>query len=240
MSTPMSSAAITPAARITSATDRASEELVHAWLLIGADRIIAASAELTELDARIGDGDHGINLRRGMTAVRDRLLDADVGHPAHLLQIAGRLLVSTVGGASGPLYGTLFLDAGLALADAPGTALDLADALTAGVSGIGRRGRSTTGQKTMLDTLVPAMETLRAELRAGRDLVQATTRAAEADSAGCEATRGMVAQRGRASYLGDRAIGHLDPGAVSSLLLIEALATAAAQPPASTPTDTRR
>jgi dihydroxyacetone kinase-like protein len=240
MSTPMSSAAITPAARITSATDRASEELVHAWLLIGADRIIAASAELTELDARIGDGDHGINLGRGMTAVRVRLLDAGVGPPADLLRMAGRLLVSTVGGASGPLYGTLFLDTGLALADAPGTALDLADALTAGVSGVGRRGRSTTGQKTMLDTLVPAMETLRAELRAGRDLVQATTRSAEAASAGCEATRGMVAQRGRASYLGDRAIGHLDPGAVSSLLLIEALAMAAAQPPASTPTDTRR
>jgi len=237
---PTNSTATTPAARITSATDRASSELVHAWLTTGADRIIAASVQLTELDARIGDGDHGINLGRGMTAVRQRLGEVRAGASDELLRMAGRLLISTVGGASGPLYGTLFLEAGQALADAPGTPVGLADALSIGVAGVGRRGRSTVGQKTMLDTLVPAVETLGAELRAGHDLAHAATRAAAAGSAGCEATRAMAAQRGRASYLGDRAIGHLDPGAVSSLLLIEALALAAAQPPASTPADTRR
>lgn len=236
----MSSTGTTPAVRITNGTDQASDELVHAWLLIGADRIIAASAELTELDARIGDGDHGINLGRGMAALRGRLLDAGVGPPADLLRMAGRLLISTVGGASGPLYGTLFLEAGLALADARATALELADALTTGVAAVGRRGRSTTGQKTMLDTLVPAVDALRGELRAGRDMLVATTRAAEAAAAGCETTRLMVAQRGRASYLGERAVGHLDPGAVSSRLLIEALAVAATQPAASPPTDARR
>ena len=236
----MSSAATSRAARITNATDRASDELIHAWLLIGADRIIAASAELTELDARIGDGDHGINLGRGMTAVRERITQAGVGPPADLLRMAGRLLISTVGGASGPLYGTLFLETGQALADGRGTPLELADALAAGVAGVGRRGRSTVGQKTMLDTLVPAAEALRGQLRAGRDLDEAMTRAAEAGSTGCEATRAMVAQRGRASYLGERAVGHLDPGAVSSRLLVEALAVAAVQPPASTPTATSR
>jgi dihydroxyacetone kinase-like protein len=230
----------TPAARITNATDRASDALVRAWLLIGADRIIAAASELTELDARIGDGDHGINLGRGMTAVRDRVLAADPAPAADLLRAAGRLLISTVGGASGPLYGTLLLDTGQALSDAHASPLDLADALVTGVDGVGRRGRSTTGQKTMLDTLVPATGVLGAELRAGRSLTDATARAAEAGAAGCEATREMVAQRGRASYLGERAVGHLDPGAVSSRLLIDALAEAAAQLPASTPTDASR
>ena len=236
----MSSAATTPAARITNATDRPTDALVRAWLLIGADQIIAASAELTELDARIGDGDHGINLGRGMTAVRARLVESAGGSSADLLRVAGRLLISTVGGASGPLYGTLFLDTGQALGESPVTAVDLADALTSGVASVGRRGRSTTGQKTMLDTLVPAVEALRAELRAGRDLSDAAARAAEAAAAGCEATRLMVAQRGRASYLGERAVGHLDPGAVSSRLLIDALAEASAQPPASTPTGASR
>lgn len=237
---PRSFTATLPAARVTNATDRTSDELVRAWLLIGADRVVAASAELTDLDARIGDGDHGINLGRGMAAVRDRVLADDAGPAADLLRMAGRLLISTVGGASGPLYGTLFLDTGQALGDAPGSALELADALVTGVEGVARRGRSSTGQKTMLDTLVPATETLRDELHARRDLVEATARAAAAGAAGCEATRGMVAQRGRASYLGERGVGHLDPGAVSSRLLIDALAAAAAQPPASTPTDASR
>lgn len=229
-----------PAARTTNATDRATDALVRAWLLIGADRIIAAAAELTELDARIGDGDHGINLGRGMTALRHRVLAADAGPAADVLRMAGRLLITTVGGASGPLYGTLLLDTGQALIDAAGSEFELADALVTGVEGVARRGRSSTGQKTMLDTLVPATETLRDELHARRALVAATARAAEEAAAGCEATRGMVAQRGRASYLGERAIGHLDPGAVSSRLLIDALAEAAAQPPASTATNASR
>lgn len=225
----------------TSPTDPPGHALIHAWLLGAADSIIAASGELTELDARIGDGDHGINLGRGMAAVRARLADGDPGGPAGLLAMAGRLLVSTVGGASGPLYGTLFLEAGQALQRTGWGASELAEALATGVAAVGRRGRSAAGQKTMLDTLVPAATTLRSELVARQDLAGAASRAAAAAAAGCESTRDMVAQRGRASYLGERAIGHLDPGAVSSRLLVEALAAAAgAQEPASTSTDPSR
>ena len=231
-----------PAARTTNATDRSGGLLVRAWLLIGADRILAASAELTQLDARIGDGDHGINLGRGMAAVRGRLADVEEGGPGGLLTMAGRLLISTVGGASGPLYGTFFLDAGGALGGDRWSPVAFGEALIAGVAGVGRRGRSTVGQKTMLDTLVPAVATLRDELHAGREMAEAARSAAAAGATGCESTRVMVAQRGRASYLGERAIGHLDPGAVSSRLLVEALATAAAgaQEPASTPANARR
>jgi dihydroxyacetone kinase-like protein len=173
-----------------------------------------------------------------MALVRDRLLaDTSLGEPAgELLRRAGRSLVSSVGGASGPLYGTLLLESGDAMlgTGAVTEPLALAEALLRGVSGVGRRGRSRVGQKTMLDTLVPAVDRLRAEVAGGRDLPVAAARAAEAAADGCESTRGMVAQRGRASYLGERAIGHLDPGAVSSRLLVEALAEAAAQLPAST------
>lgn len=176
-----------------------------------------------------------------MAAVRARLADGDPAGPADLLTMAGRLLVSTVGGASGPLYGTFFLDAGQVLRDTGWGVAELGEALVAGVAGVGRRGRSAAGQKTMLDTLVPAVATLRAALLAGHDLAGAASRAAEAAAAGCASTRDMVAQRGRASYLGERAIGHLDPGAVSSRLLVQALAAAAgAQEPASTPADVRR
>jgi len=218
--------------------------MVRAWLLLGAERVIDAASELTELDARIGDGDHGINLGRGMILVRERILaGGSVSEaPGELLRLAGRSLISSVGGASGPLYGTLFLESGnalLAARDAP-EATAFADSLEHGVAGVGRRGRSTVGQKTMLDTLIPAVTCLRDELAAGRGLSAAAARAAEAAAAGCESTRGMVAQRGRASYLGERAVGHLDPGAVSSRLLIEALAEVAAQPPASTSAGARR
>lgn len=233
-----------PAARTTTATatDLRSDELVLAWLLLGTERIIAASGDLTELDARIGDGDHGINLGRGMTVVRDRIGAGGHASSAELLRLTGRVLISSVGGASGPLYGTLFLESGnvLSAADGPVGDLDLADALLSGVAEVGRRGRSTVGQKTMLDTLVPAAATLRDAVRAGSPMAVATARAADAAASGCEGTRLMVAQRGRASYLGERAIGHLDPGAVSSRLLIEALATAAAQLVDSTPTAASR
>ena len=188
--------------------------------------------ELTELDARIGDGDHGINLARGLTLVRDASARAHAAQSAaDLLRDGGRLLVSSVGGASGPLYGTLLLETGAALAGADRFAA-LGPALVVGVGGVARRGRSTVGQKTMLDTLVPAAEAL----ASGGPPLEAIGRAITAARIGCESTRDMVAQRGRASYLGERAVGHLDPGAVSSRLLIESLGIAAGldQPPAST------
>lgn len=227
-----SSAATSHEARITTRTDAARVVPVRAWLILGAERIIEAAPELTELDARIGDGDHGINLGRGMTVVRDRLVaGAGRDEPAdELLRLAGRSLISSVGGASGPLYGTLFLETGDAMLGTEATRpVGFAEALVRGVSGVARRGRSTVGQKTMLDTLVPATARLRDEVAGGHDLATAAARAAQAAADGCASTRDMVAQRGRASYLGERAIGHLDPGAVSSRILIEALAEAAAQ-----------
>lgn len=241
MSTRTSSTATTPAARTTTTDDPTLAPLVRRWLIEAADRIIAAAPELTELDARIGDGDHGINLARGMSLVRDAARDAAAGESGgDLLRRAGRLLVSSVGGASGPLYGTLLLEVGEGLAAAPSVA-SIGPALVGGASAVGRRGRSTVGQKTMLDTLVPAAEAL-ARVVARGDLAAAVARAVEAAREGCESTRPMVAQRGRASYLGERAIGHLDPGAVSSRLIIEALATAvgSAQPTASTSTGPSR
>lgn len=189
----------------------------------------SAADELTALDARIGDGDHGINLARGMGLV---LLVLDAAGPAaeadELLRRAGRQLISSVGGASGPLYGTLLLETAEGLGHGSGAGASLGEALRRGVDGVARRGRSTVGQKTMLDTLVPAAEALARALEEGSTLADAAARASRAASAGCESTRPLVAQRGRASYLGERAIGHLDPGAVSSRIVIEALAAAAA------------
>lgn len=218
-------------------TERGAGPLVRAWMLGAATRMIDAADELTELDARIGDGDHGINLARGMAAIREALLqDAEPDEPADLLRACGRRLISTVGGASGPLYGTLLLEAADGIEAGGGSVDALGAALARGVAGVARRGRSSVGQKTMLDTLVPAAEALREALGEGCEPEEATQRAAAAGAAGCESTREMVAQRGRASYLGERAVGHLDPGAVSSLLLVDALAAAAAdQPPTSTP-----
>lgn len=224
----------TPAARITTTADEALGSFVRAWLRAAADRIIAAAPELTELDARIGDGDHGINLARGMTLVREAAADAPAAvSGADLLRRAGRLLVSSVGGASGPLYGTLLMETGEGLES--GRLDAFGAALLRGTAAVGRRGRSTVGQKTMLDTVVPSAEAL----LAGGGVPAAVPAAVEAARRGCESTRRMIAQRGRASYLGERAVGHLDPGAVSSRLLIEALAAALAalaphQAPAST------
>jgi dihydroxyacetone kinase-like protein len=217
---------------------------VRRWLLEAADRIVEAGPELTELDARIGDGDHGINLARGMALVRAAVAGAAPDEAAgDLLRRCGRLLISSVGGASGPLYGTLLLELGDALGPDARVA-SIGPALVSAGAAVGRRGRSSVGQKTMLDTLVPAADALAAGLSGG-SRQPAFASAAEAARAGCESTRPLVAQRGRASYLGERAVGHLDPGAVSSRILIEALAAAAAegtddQLPASTSTGPRR
>jgi dihydroxyacetone kinase-like protein len=199
--------------------------IVAAWLRHAGDAIIASAAELTELDARIGDGDHGINMRRGMEAVAAELnaAEAEAG-AAELLRRSGRRVISVVGGASGPLYGTLLIATADALGDHPAGVGDLAHALEEGVAAVGRRGRSTLGQKTMLDTLVPAAAKLASTLGAGGTDADAGVAAVEAARAGRDGTRDMIAQRGRASYLGERARGHVDPGAASSLLLIEALA----------------
>ena len=207
--------------------------IVRAWLRRAGDDLIASTVELTELDARIGDGDHGINMRRGMEAVAVVLAaaHADDG-AADLLRSAGRRLISVVGGASGPLYGTLLIATADELGDGASDVGDLAVALEHGVAAVGRRGRSEVGQKTMLDTLVPAAAALRSSLGSGESAADAAAAAVAAARAGRESTRDMVAQRGRASYLGERARGHTDPGAASALIVMEALAAALVDQPA--------
>lgn len=233
---PTSSLATLPAGRIDIPTDFPLGPLVRDWLCLAADRIERAAPELTELDAQIGDGDHGINMSRGMALVRSAIEAATDDTAAALLGLSGRLLVSSVGGASGPLYGTLLLEAGDGVEGSADPATALGVGLERGIAGVGRRGRSTIGQKTMLDTLVPASAAWLSAVAGGNDLVQVAGLAAAAARSGCERTREMVAQRGRASYLGERAVGHLDPGAVSSLILIQALADAVRDHrPAATP-----
>jgi dihydroxyacetone kinase-like protein len=210
-----------------------SGALIVRWLRLAASRIATERAYLTELDAAIGDGDHGINLERGFVALEARLAVGDVatagGGP--LLVMAGRTITGTVGGASGALYGRALLRAGAALEALPGgsvaTSAHLAAIVRAAVDGLSALGRSRPGEKTMLDALVPAVQALEAAGTAGLDLVSAIGRAAAAAESGASATFPLLATKGRASYLGERSIGHLDPGAVSSALLLRALADVA-------------
>jgi len=181
-------------------------------------------------------------MRRGMEAVAEVLATADHGAgSADLLRGAGRRIVSVVGGASGPLYGTLLIATADELGERPSTAADLARALEHGVAAVGRRGRSQVGQKTMLDTLTPAAAALGSSLRAGASAAEAAEATVAAGRVGRESTREMIAERGRASYLGERARGHLDPGAASALIVVEALAAALVdQPAASAPAGASR
>ena len=188
--------------------------------------------ELTELDAAIGDGDHGINLERGFTALRARLRDGADGNAygGQLLDLTGRTLVSTVGGASGPLYGSFYLELATALQGLDVAAADaFGDALRAAAAAVGRRGRSSTGEKTMLDALVPAAEAWVREAASGASLSSCAAAAGKAAAHGRDSTRDLVATKGRASYLGERSRGHIDPGATSATLLVGALADAARQ-----------
>jgi dihydroxyacetone kinase-like protein len=195
------------------------------WLRTFADAVNEHADELTALDSAIGDADHGANMRRGMTAVVGKLDAAPDAAPAALLKTAGTTLVSTVGGASGPLYGTLFLR----MASAAGDHEELdpagfAAALRAGLDGVVARGKAATGDKTMLDALVPAVDALDAALADGSGLGEALRKAADAADQGSDATIPLVARKGRASYLGERSAGHRDPGATSTALLINAAA----------------
>ncbi len=212
-------------------------EVIDAWLRLAADRIHDQAAALTALDQAIGDGDHGTNLDRGFTAIRG-LLDAgrpegddDQAVAAARLRIAGRTLISTVGGAAGPLYGTALLRAAGAVAGAEpggGAGASAVAALDAAIGGIQQLGKATTGEKTMLDALVPAVEAGRAAVAAGSDGAAVVDAMATAAEAGALATIPLLATKGRASYLGERSIGHQDPGATSASLLLRALADAAA------------
>ena len=198
---------------------------ITAWMGEIAAAVRAESEYLTQLDAAIGDGDHGINMNRGFDAVGKALAVQDGNlPPGQLLTIAGKTLVSTVGGASGPLWGTAFRRAGRALGNAEtfdGEAL-LA-ALDAGVDGVIDLGAAAPGDKTMVDALQPAVDALRGGLEAGAPLDSALAAAAAAAEDGARATVPLQARKGRASYLGERSIGHQDPGATSAALVVRAL-----------------
>lgn len=202
-----------------------SVESVSAWLRRFAELVTANKDHLTELDSAIGDADHGTNMARGMEAVVSQMDQANTVDA--LLKKAGLALVSNVGGTSGPLYGTFLMKMGMttgSFAQVPAEAFG--EALQAGLDGLVARGKTELGDKTMVDALAPAVEAFRASI--GDGLASASRAAQAAAREGRDATVPMVARKGRASYLGERSAGHLDPGAASASYLMDALAEALA------------
>jgi len=194
------------------------------WIRAFAAAVAENEEELTRLDSAIGDADHGANMNRGLKAVLAKLDGAPPAGPSALLKQTGMTLVSTVGGASGPLYGTFFLRMATAIGDADPVDKKLfAAALRAGVEGVVARGKAEAGDKTMYDALAPAVDALDAAL-GGEDTSGALQAAADAAAQGRDATVPMLARKGRASYLGERSVGHQDPGATSATLLLQAAA----------------
>jgi len=200
---------------------------IRSWLSLFAEEVAANRDLLTTLDSAIGDADHGANLDRGATAALAAIAGVEQSSPGVLLKTTGMTLVSTVGGASGPLYGTFFLRMAGSTGDAE--SLDgpaFAAALRAGLEGVVARGRAQAGDKTMYDALAPACDALDGALADGRELADALSLAAAAADAGRDATIPMLARKGRASYLGERSVGHQDPGATSAALLVSTAARA--------------
>lgn len=188
-----------------------------------AERIIDNKDFLTELDREIGDADHGVNMARGFQAVLEKV-PQDNDNIGEVLKKTGMTLLSTVGGASGPLYGTAFMEAGKAAAGKESLeAGDVPVILNAVIAGIQKRGKAVRGEKTMLDALIPALESFTEKMEASSDLSEAMDAACAAARDGVEFTKTIRATKGRASYLGDRSIGHQDPGATSATLIMEAV-----------------
>ena len=187
-----------------------------------AKRIEAEKNFLTELDNEIGDGDHGINLARGFKAVDEKLptfADKDIGA---ILKGVGTALVSTVGGASGPLYGTAFMKAGnVCKGKMEITEADFVAALDAAINGVKMRGKAVEGEKTMLDALCPAYKAIKVGIDGGKNLIDALADGVDAAAKGVEYTKTIIATKGRASYLKERSLGHQDPGATSSLFMLQ-------------------
>ena len=207
-------------------------EVFRAWIVSAAGVIEANRDHLTQLDAAIGDADHGINLARGFTAVLVALdaPGAKTATPGAILTVTGNTLISKVGGASGPLYGTAFRRAGKALADAGDVdSPALAAALEAALAGVQQLGAAREGDKTMVDALAPATRAFSKAIADGAAPDDALSVLAEAAQAGAAATVSMQALKGRASYLGPRSVGHEDPGAASMALILGALRDVAAQ-----------
>jgi phosphoenolpyruvate---glycerone phosphotransferase subunit DhaL len=205
---------------------------MEGWIRTFAEQVARHKAHLTDLDAAIGDADHGINMDRGMRAVAEALEGTSPGAADELFKLVGMTLVSSVGGASGPLYGTFFLRLGAACGPVAELApQDFAKALRAGNEGLVARGKPELGDKTMFDALHPALEALDRALGAGESTASAFDAASEAAARGRDATIPMVARKGRASYLGERSVGHQDPGATSAALLLQSAAAAFAATP---------
>src|SRR3954454_6550785 len=208
-------------------TEQVDVEAMIRWIRMFAEQIAGHRELLTQLDSAIGDADHGANMARGMTAVVATLDRSTPASAAALLKQVGMTLVSTVGGASGPLYGTFFLRMATASGEVP--ALDspaLAKALRAGLDGVVYRGKAEAGDKTMFDALAPAIDALDSALSTDAPLREALGAATRAAENGRDATIPMLARKGRASYLGERSVGHQDPGATSATLLVAAAANA--------------
>lgn len=196
-----------------------------AWLERFGDVVTEQRGYLTELDSAIGDADHGANMARGMAAVTAKIGASPAGAADELFKSVGMTLVTSVGGASGPLYGTFFLRMGMAAG--PVTEFDgpaLGAALRAGLDGVVARGKAEAGDKTMFDAMAPALDAYDHAVATGATIAAAAAAAADAAALGRDATVPLVARKGRASYLGERSAGHLDPGATSTAFLFRALA----------------
>jgi dihydroxyacetone kinase-like protein len=201
------------------------------WLELFQQEVTDQQGYLTELDSAIGDADHGINMARGMTAVKEKIEAEPAGTADEMLKKVGMTLVTSVGGASGPLYGTFFLR--MSTTVGPVTELDaagLGSALRAGLDGLVQRGRPELGDKTMYDALAPALDAYDSAVGDGKSIQVATADAASAAAVGRDGAKELVARKGRASYLGERSAGHLDPGSVSATMLMETLSKAVAAP----------
>lgn len=200
-----------------------TKEQIVRWLETTAAVLLENKAYLTELDSPIGDGDHGINMNRGFSKVLEKLpsvADKDIGN---ILKTTGMTLISSVGGASGPLYGTFFMRCGAtSVSKEELNNDDLLALFQAGVEGVVQRGRPQLGDKTMFDAWSPALEALQQTLADGSDLIPALRAAVTAAEQGVKDTIPLQAKKGRASYLGERSIGHQDPGATSSYLMLNA------------------
>ena len=199
------------------------------WIELAAADVAQQRDYLVDLDRAIGDGDHGENMDRGFKAAVEALEQAQPGTVAEVLKTVAKTLMSTVGGAAGPLYGTAFLRASKAAGDGDLDGAGVAAMIAGALDGIQARGKATTGEKTMVDAWTPALEAARAAAASGSDPAAVLEAAATAAEAGAAATEPLRATKGRASYLGERSIGHLDPGAVSTSLILRAAVRAAGE-----------
>ena len=199
-----------------------TSEMITRWMTACAECMTQNNGLLTRLDAAIGDGDHGINMARGFQTVMQKMpatSETDIGK---LFKFIGMTLLSSVGGASGPLYGTFFLQMGSATMEKTNLSLpDWATALKTGVDGVGSRGKANPGDKTMMDALIPASQELLEASKQGCTLAEALERCVNAAQKGAEDTIPLVARKGRASYLGEHSAGHQDPGATSAWLILK-------------------